>query len=544
MEFLDNLVLPQSSEHIELLHYMAMLILSLFVPFISIIFGGASLSLYYRKKGLDEGNAVYLKFAKDIIDLLTINKSIGIILGIVPLLTSVLVYVQLLHTANISTISYLVASFFLTTISIILIYTYKYSLSFKNIFESIKNLNSNDPEVEEQIKKFKKGNESLSIKSGRYGIIILFISLWIFVAALTLATYPNDWGNENLLFLLFSWEVLSRFIHFIAAAFALTGGAILFGFFYWDGGKQNIPDDYRDFVRTTSVKLTLTAALFQPVFLLINLFALPGEALSASVFGYSFIALFLLFLAYNYLYAMLKESTIRFSGQVFYVLFFALLALIVKDQLAMSNATKQHSGILIAEFETYLAELKGTSEGVEQLSGLEIYEIRCASCHRFDQRIVGPSYEEVLPKYEGKIDQLVSFILNPVKVDPQFPPMPNPGLRPHEAKAIADFEMIEHMKNVFTQRSAEAGENGEQLFNLICAACHSFENDMVGPSLNSVVSKYVDQKDNFVTFLSDPQKINPDFPQMPNPQLNENQLKAITTYVVGEYQKRQGVAAR
>jgi len=111
MEFIDSLVLPQSSEHIELLHYMLMLVLFLFIPFISIIFGGTTLSLYFRKKGVDENNHIYLKFAKDIIEMLTINKSIGIILGIVPLLTAILVYAQLLHTAKVSVISYLTISF-------------------------------------------------------------------------------------------------------------------------------------------------------------------------------------------------------------------------------------------------------------------------------------------------------------------------------------------------------------------------------------------------------------------------------------------------
>ncbi len=544
MEFLDNLVLPQSAEHIELLHYMLILVLFLFIPFISVILGGTSLSLYYRRKGLEAGNPVYLRFAKDIIDLLTINKSMGIILGIIPLLTCILVFAQLLHTADAPSIYYLVAAFFLTSISIILIYTYKYSLSFKNIFDSISNLHSDDPEFHEELNKFKKGNQSLSFKSGRYGVVLLFISTWIFTCAVTLVTYPNRWVDERLMFLLFSWEVLSRYIHFLAAAFALTGAAILFGFFYWEGGKKNITGDYKDFVRKTAIRITLTAALFQPLFLLINLFALPKEALTASVFGYSLIAVFLLFLAYNYLYAMLKESTIKFSGHVFYVLLFALLALIVKDQLAMGNATREHSSVLVAEFEKYLAELKGTKEGVVRLTGQEIYEVRCASCHRFDQKLVGPAYETTIPKYEGKIDQLVSFILNPVKVDPLYPPMPNPGLKPFEAKAIADYEMIEHMKIVFAQRSAEAGENGEQIFKMICSSCHSFEKNMVGPAFNNVISKYVGKEEELVTFLSDPQKISPDFPQMPNPQLSENQRKAITTYVVGEYQKRQGVASK
>lgn len=439
MEFLDNLVLPQSSEHIELLHYMLMLVLFLFVPFISIILGGTSLSLYFRKKGVDESNPVFLKFAKDIIDMLTINKSMGIILGIVPLLTSVLVFAQLLHTADVSTITYLTISFFLTAIGLILIYTYRYSLSFKNIFDSIQDLKTDDPEVKDELAKYRKGNHRLSNKTGWYGLFLLVIALWIFVAAVTLATYPDKWGSENLMYMLFSWEVLSRFLHFIAAAFALTGGAVLFGFFYWEGGKQNLDETYRSFVKKTSVRITFKAALFQPLFLLVNLFTLPGDALSASVFGYSFVALFLLFVAYHYLYAMIKESTIKYSGKVFYYLLFALLSLIIIDQLAMGNATQKHSAVLSAEFDKYLAELKGTGAGIEQLSGRDIYQVRCASCHQFDRKLVGPPHDEVLPKYEGKKDQLIAFIRNPIKVDPAYPPMPNPGLRPNEADAVATY---------------------------------------------------------------------------------------------------------
>ncbi len=52
MEFLDKLVLPQSAEHIQLLHYLLTMILFLFLPFIGAIFGGSALSLYYRRKGL------------------------------------------------------------------------------------------------------------------------------------------------------------------------------------------------------------------------------------------------------------------------------------------------------------------------------------------------------------------------------------------------------------------------------------------------------------------------------------------------------------
>ena len=45
----------------------------------------------------------------------------------------------------------------------------------------------------------------------------------------------------------------------------------------------------------------------------------------------------------------------------------------------------------------------------------------------------------VNPKYAGKEAQLIAFIRNPVKVDPAYPQMPNPGLKPNEADAIAKY---------------------------------------------------------------------------------------------------------
>ena len=38
-----------------------------------------------------------------------------------------------------------------------------------------------------------------------------------------------------------------------------------------------------------------------------------------------------------------------------------------------------------------------------------------------------------------------AFIRNPVKVDPAYPPMPNPGLKPQEAEAVATY-MLEHFE--------------------------------------------------------------------------------------------------
>ena len=543
MEFLENFVIPQSSEHIQLLHYLAMLIFILFVPFISMVFGGISLSLFYRNKGIKENNRSYIKFAQEIIELVTISKGVGIILGIVPLFTSILIYAQLLHLGNTSAVGFLSFSFLTIIIALILVYTYRYAAKFSILFNSINEFKADDPSVSNEFNEMRNASGSLSLKSGYYGLVFLFIAIWFFISGISVATLPKEWTETNSVLILLSWTVIVRLMFFVAMAFAFTGGTILFRYFYWEGGKQGLTPEYKNFVRKTGINLTLYSSLFMPVFLALILFALPDSSISGAIFGYSALALILMFICYHFLYSMLRDEKTNYTGLLYVMLVVILMSVIIKDQLAMDNATKVQAVILNANFEKYLAGLQGEKVG-EKISGEDIYQRICISCHRFDQKVVGPPYDETLPKYEGKINDLIAFIRNPVKVNPAFPPMPNPGLKPEEAKAIAKYEMIEHMKHVFPQRSAEAGENGEKLFKLICASCHSFEEDMVGPAFNSVITKYVDKQNDLVIFLSDPQKINQDFPQMPNPNLSEAQRKAVTTYVISEYQKRQSVASK
>ncbi len=295
MEFLEKFVIPQSSEHIQLLHYLAMLIFILFIPFISMVFGGISLSLYYRNKGVKENNSDYIKFSKEIIEVVTVNKGVGVILGIVPVLAIALIYAQLLHLSSTLAVGYLSISFLLITLSLILVYTYRYSTKFSILFSSIDELKTNDSSLSEEIVELREASKSLSLKTGYYGLIFLFISVWIFISGVSIATLPKEWSEGNFFSILFSWTVIVRFLFFIAMAFAFTGGTILFRYFYWEGGKKDLKSDYKDFIRKTGVNLTLYSSLILPIFLAFILFALPDTSVSGAIFGYSTLALILMF---------------------------------------------------------------------------------------------------------------------------------------------------------------------------------------------------------------------------------------------------------
>jgi cytochrome c len=448
MEFFDKIVLPQSAEHIQLLHYLMILIQFLFLPFLSVILVGTFLSMKYWKKGLKENNLLYIRFSKDVLDTISVSKSLGAALGFLPVITSILIYSQLLHKSNSSALVILVIALPLVILGFLLTYTFKYSLSFNELFNELNQTSQLEKSVKDKVRKFGAESNRLANRSGIIGIAFLAVGSWYYISAISTAVLSDYWKIGNQLSVLFSVQAFLSFIQFLLLAIAITGSTILFAFFYWEGGKENLSEEYKNFVKKTSLTMTLTALILIPVMLLINIILLPKTSLSGSVFGYAVIAVVLIFLAFHILYAIHKTSNLKMSGQLFFVVIFAVLALIIKDQMAMSNSTKLHSAVLSSDFDKYLSELKGEGAAVVKArSGEEIFTIVCSSCHKFDEKLVGPPYNQVLTKYEGKMDQLVAFIRNPVKVDPAYPPMPNFALKLDEAKNIAQYIMDQHMKS-------------------------------------------------------------------------------------------------
>ncbi len=444
MEFLDKLVLPQSAEHIQLLHYMLMLILFLFVPFISVVFGGTFLSYSFRKKFNKTGDKTFLRFAKDTVQLLTVNSYTGLILGIVPLLTLILIFAQLLHTTTFPTVSDLALAFFLISVGLISVYVYRLSFALKIVFDSVE-AKSSDEMAKQELSNYYEKTSKLSDNSVRLGIIFLFIGMWIFTGALTSAVYFDVWKSSSFFATLFSAKVLVNFLIWICISFSLTGVTLLFLFLFWKKEELNVKEDYKEFVVKLSSRYALYYSLPIPVFILLNISLLPDSLLSGSMFAYTALALVMLFLSLNFVYLTYYKKQHGYAPYLFFTFLFAVLSLIVKDQVTISNATKYHSVILSTEYDKVLAELRGTGSEV-QINAAELYQVRCAACHKFDQKLVGPAHLEVLPKYEGKEAQLVAFIRNPVKVDPAYPPMPNPGLKPAEAEAVAKYLLEEYQK--------------------------------------------------------------------------------------------------
>ncbi len=463
MEFLDKSVLPQSLSHMILLKYLLVLTFIIFYTYVGILFGSLSFSLYFRRKAVKTGNKLYQKFSKDLIDQITFNKGLAFALGMIPLLSAAFCYAQLLHLTNVNVPEYLLVSLIFLFVAMLLIYTYKYTFHLKDIFKFAgekKESGNEGDSIESEIKSYEVKTSRLHQKSGLYGLILLVIATYIFTGANELASDTSRWKEGSGFFsMLFDITTIIYYIQFLATSIAVTSATILYYFYRPDNPlalKSIEPaspslrsanrGEYYAFVKSFALKSGLISTISLPAFIALTIFVKPLASLSFGLFTLTTVALmFLLFLSSMY-YFMIKESHLRYRASVIYIIVIVLAFLIIKDQFSFDTATKEQTALLAANFDQYekkMAEASGTA--APAINGADIYNGRCIACHSFDHRVVGPPYNQTIPKYVGHKDELVKFIMNPVKKNPGYPAMPNQGLKPAEADAVADW-LLSHFK--------------------------------------------------------------------------------------------------
>lgn len=443
MDFLKSLALPQPTEHFHLLLFMLNLIFIVFLPYLGFLFGSSILSLMANRRGRSSGDAVQTRFAKDLIDIALFSKSGVAFLAIVPGLSMVFLFAQLFQSTP-SIAPGLMAFGFLTLLTgTVLLYWYRYTFRVSGMLSSIGTAGAEGHArlSPGEIEAYQRSNNEGNRKSAPWGITFLFAASVLIVGSISIASSPSRWSDiDSVLELLISPDFLVRYLQFIAVALGATGIGVLFFFFSWGGGIADPEGPYGIMVREWGVRLGVTSLLLQPLCVVGTVAMLPAEALSGVVFGLAGLSLLSFFVTAHFVYAYKKERRGGYIAYAFYALGVALVLLFTKDQVAISNATKGQAAALSAVFDRDVEDLKGRIGIVmAAMTGQDIYNAKCSACHLFDQKKVGPPYKDVIPKYAGKKPQLIGFILNPVKVDPAYPNMPNQGLKPSEADSIASY---------------------------------------------------------------------------------------------------------
>jgi cytochrome c len=257
---------------------------------------------------------------------------------------------------------------------------------------------------------------------------------------MALASSPDKWASVgNVLQVIFSWQSLFSFGALVSLAGIITGGAIMFYFFSWNGGVKHMSEEYAALARNTAGKTALASGVLFPFFLMASYAYMPQVTQSPTVFFYMVVVLIITLVTGNFIYSMFKNRDANAATGVFILVFLLVTFNVIKDQIALGNAVHENTTEatkLAAEEEQQLKNKTLQTTGIDAQA---IFTQKCSACHKFDMKLVGPPYKETIPKYNGDVQKLAEFIFNPQKIDPAYPPMPNQGLKKKEATAMAQW---------------------------------------------------------------------------------------------------------
>ncbi|UCE05684.1 MAG: hypothetical protein JSW07_19150 [bacterium] len=419
MQSFDQFTLLGTPAHLSLVKILLILMFLLHLPYIGMFIGSSFFSMFFNYSGRRKNNTMHTTFAKDLIDTVAFNKGIGIVLGVLPLLVITLIYSQILYLGNATPLYYLIYSFLPIILGLIFVYIYKYSFNLhKMIFTLV----------------------------GVLGALLLIIGYFVFVASITRFHDPEKWKFVTTpVRLLIGWNVIANFLIFLTSSFAITGVGIIFFFFKWSDKLKNADTMYVEYIKKFGLLMALIFTLLIPLFLIWYLINLPDIAFSNTLLIMSIILMLILAYITNLISKMLQQSHTNFGTYAFVLFIMAFLVMILNNGIARENSLREHTKALAIKSEIMLAEIlpeRAIEEGggiTDYAKGEDVFKRVCSSCHRFDQKIVGPPYNTVLSKYEDNIQKLIAFISKPEKVNPDYPPMPNLGLKITEVEAVAGY---------------------------------------------------------------------------------------------------------
>jgi cytochrome c551/c552 len=292
---------------------------------------------------------------------------------------------------------------------------------------------------------------SLNPKLGGAGAALLLLALAGLSSVLDLGSFPEHWRFvETPLPHLFSITVVVHLAALLLLSVLLTGGAGLYFYFRWSERKLEGEERKLVVLRNLGAGMALGAGVLLPPVLVWDLYTLPFQALSPRGFILAAAMVAFLMVASVLAFYLVRNAHARFAACVFGagILLFGLQSYRVVDLQAAANRehavlAAMESAALRAEEVARREDLMAASIVVDAALGERIFNDRCTACHRFDRKVVGPPYDEVLPKYRDRMGALEAFIRKPVKVDPAYPAMPALGLSLGEVKSVAKF-LMEH----------------------------------------------------------------------------------------------------
>ena len=252
MDFLDKLVIPQPDYNLNLLNIFMILGMTIFLVYSGIMFGSTVLSVYFRNKSKNR-NGNFLQLAKEYASLTTEKGAYAFGLAIIPYLSVIFIYAQLLHKTGAEVVFYLILGFVIYLAGIITAYSYHKSFILSGLFSSLKGkVTEEDGSLFEDTASISETTFKRFRAMGNWTLLLQFLGLWIFVGSIALALNSKIWGSATIINVLFGTDAIIEFLQFISIAFSVSAITYLFRKFYWDDKNEYVSEDYLDFTKKTN----------------------------------------------------------------------------------------------------------------------------------------------------------------------------------------------------------------------------------------------------------------------------------------------------
>jgi cytochrome c len=426
---LEKLIILPSPAYLALAHYLILGASLTFFPFAGMVVGGTIFSLFTPSGGRRRNTPVPRDPAREMMRATLLKPTTALVLCFVPLCTVGLITTAFFHLMRHLQANYWPAVLILTVSGCILLLLYS----------SVRNA----------------PNSMFGSRKGLLGMgAFLLLSAYLLTVGMTgIYMNPEMWlFANNPVNVFVTWNTSARVSLYLLLSIAMAGGRLLQSL-QNATQKSERHETGTSFSENVPRAVTLTALVLLPPALIADLTTLPVSAVTPVDFVLTGAALLAAATAALVLLKTFRGSFRRSGSWVLLSILAVFLATVLIDHFSLESATKEETALLLAKAEAaqtaHAAKPAAAGEKQSRLvaEGETIYKRICSVCHRFDRRLVGPPYDEVVPKYRGHVENLKAFIRNPVKKHPDYPAMPKLGLKEEEIDAVAAF-LLEKTKGI------------------------------------------------------------------------------------------------
>ncbi|MCU0284991.1 MAG: cytochrome c [Acidobacteria bacterium] len=432
---MNSFLTSPTFKFLQVVPYLVYLMLFFHLPYMGMALGTTTLSIIYHKWK----PAV----SKDLISLFSKTQT-WFFFGLLPVVILAFLYKMLLFNTPIPIHIYLLGILGLQGLAFIILIVYRF-----------------------------KGYTF----AGLAAVLLMAVYCFYFIDISSLIIFPEKWFflNRPFPYPFFSITPLIDFLDFLCLSLIITGAAILFFYFQWPGKSLPGTLSYYNILKYNSYVFILAGSLLMPLVILWDLLTLPGFALSAWIFILSGLMIPILaaeaYAVVNLI--MHKDRSLQllpyYSAGIFMVSLVLFGLWIAKDLRLQTTANLETTAAL--SYDALKAQSQIFAKREDQFSksvagdeklGEQVYNEKCSACHGFDQVVLGPPLNNVLPKYFNQQAELYAFIKNPQKIDPQYPAMPDQGLNTLQIKSVIKFLMVK-MGVKDESKDENKGENKNEM---------------------------------------------------------------------------------